>query len=78
MSMNKQEESVVFKFDDLALGARFKYHQEGKTWIKLSNCGLIAEYDPEYIKHRNWTGQQICTFADTPEQRKQIEVILME
>lgn len=77
-----REESVVMKFTDLALGARFKYlGQKGdRTWIKLTDegCGLIAQYHPEYIQHPRWIGQQICSFADTPEQLKELEVILME
>lgn len=81
-----REDFVAMKFPDLALGARFKYlasdtaSSHSRIWIKLSDedCGLIAEYDPNYIQHPRWTGQQICCFADTPEQLKELDVILME
>lgn len=80
-----REESVVMKFPDLALGVRFQYlSQFGKSdsriWIKLSDedLGLIAEYRSDYIKHPRWVGQQICSFADTPEQMTELDVILME
>jgi len=78
-----REESVVMKFTELALGARFKYlvgKKLDRVWIKLNDegCGLIAQYDPEYIQHPNWMGQSICSFADTPEQLKELDVILME
>lgn len=76
-----REESVVMKFPDLALGARFKYlgHKD-RIWIKINDegCGLVAQYDPEYIQHPRWIGQSICSFADTPEQLKELDVILME
>ena len=76
-----REESVVMKFPDLALGARFRYSGKYKQiWIKLSDeeNGLIAEYDPNYIQHPRWVGQRICCFADTPAQVQELDVILVE
>lgn len=84
------EESIVMKFTQLPLGARFKYLGKypdittdglvSQIWIKLSNedCGLIAEYDRIYIRHRDWFGQKVCSFADTPEQLDELYVILEE
>lgn len=67
-------------FKSLPLGARFKYLNGVNIWIKISGegVGLIAEYDPEFIKHENWVGQRICSFADTIQDTENIEVILME
>jgi hypothetical protein len=64
------------KFFDLALGARFRYARQKQIWIKISD-ELIAEYDPKYIR-TSWTGQKICSFADSPEQAEQLKIILME
>jgi hypothetical protein len=68
------------KFKDLALGARFRYWNYSQTWIKLSNdgLGLIAEYDPKYIRHSGWVGQRICSFAETQAQLEELEVVLKE
>lgn len=78
--MDEQKEVVLFKFEDLALGARFKYQSLNaqKIWIKLSHDGSVAEYDPVRFKQRRWSGQEICYFAGDVEARKQMVVILME
>lgn len=64
----------------MALGARFRYSNGTAIWIKISGegVGLIAEYDPKFIKHENWIGQRICSFADSKQDLENIEVILME
>ena len=51
-------EKVKMKFKDAPLGARFKYPNMKKTWVKISD-ELIAE----------WKGnvkgfQAICSFTD--------------
>lgn len=79
-----RRESFVMKFSELALGARFKYLVNGspnsRVWIKISNegCGTVAEYNYDYIHHRNWIGQTICSFASTLEQLKEIDVVFVE
>jgi hypothetical protein len=73
-------EPILMKFSDLALGARFKYLGYEQVWIKINDedCGLIAEYNSEYIRHTRWIGQRICSFSDTPEQLKELDVVLVE
>ena len=82
-----KEESVVMKFRELALGARFSYlgklnkpfsHQ--RVWIKISNEGFgqIVEYDPDSIKSKNWIGQQHCSFASSKEELETTDVVLLE
>ena len=79
-----RSESIVMKFPELALGARFKYldgaSSESKIWIKISDEGLggIAEYDANYIQHPNWIGQSICSFADSREQLQELDVVFVE
>jgi hypothetical protein len=79
-----RSESVVMKFPDLALGARFKYlsgaSPDSKVWIKISDegCGIVAEYNDNYICHPNWVGQSICIFADTREQLQELDVLFVE
>lgn len=57
---------IVMPFDHLAIGARFRYKDGGKTWIKLDGHGLgkVAEYDPVLITHESWIGQIICSAKD--------------
>lgn len=68
------------KFKELALGARFKYAGGKDIWIVIdrAGCGIIAEYDPVRIKHKNWVGQAICSFSDTEEEMGELEVELAE
>lgn len=75
-----KEESKIMSFEELALGARFRYLTEKDIWIKISDdgCGSIVEYNEYYIQYPKWTGQKICTFADTKEELKTLKVILME
>ena len=57
---------VLIDFNDLALGARFRYTNGEKVWIKLDNIGRgkIAEYDKDLITHKGWIGQSICSAKD--------------
>ena len=71
------EVPIRMLFSELALGARFRYINESgdvydSVWIKLSDfdsrgvkCGLVAEYNSEYIRHKDWIGQNICDAEET-------------
>lgn len=50
-------------FDDLALGARFRYKGSEKTYVKLSRGGTIAEWDSSQSSDR-WVGQAVLSFKD--------------
>ena len=70
-----QVDAVVMRFEDLALGARFKYKGQDIVWTKLegSGEGLVAEYDPKYITDPNWYGQKICCAADTIKEMEPVD-----
>lgn len=55
--------ALLAPFKTLALGARFKYTERGRTWVKLGNDGVIAEWDAKNISN-SWFGQSICSFND--------------
>jgi hypothetical protein len=70
---NLEQEPVIRKFIDLPLGTRFRYLGGKDIWVVLERhgCGLVAGYQP----HDGWVaGQSICSFADTEEQCKSLEV----
>ena len=76
-----QEEIQTMTFNDMAYGARFSYIYDPETiWIKLDDddCGTIAKYDEKYIQGKNWTGQVVCSFADTREELETLQLILRE
>lgn len=76
-----REEIQTMTFNEMAYGARFSYINDPETvWIKLGDegYGTIARYDEKYIKHKNWTGQQICSFGDNTDELETLEVILRE
>jgi hypothetical protein len=65
------------KYDDLPLGARFRYIGNAKVYVKLENgdCGLVVE----------WTGvnkapflQGIYSLCDTPQERATFIVEVVE
>lgn len=74
------------KFEELAYGARFKYSGHEQIWIKIADkyidenrpLGFVAQYDPNYIKDKNWIGQKVASFADNEEQVENLELILCE
>ena len=72
------ESGVVMLFSDAALGCRFRYLNEagGKIWIKISddNCGLVAEYDAASMQYPKWSGQQLCSFADSEEEMRSMKI----
>lgn len=69
---------VVMPFIEAPMGCRFRYvsPKSDRVWIKLGieGCGTIAEYDPRFALTRNWNGQQFCSFADTEEQMRTLEI----
>ena len=67
---------VLMRFFDAPLGCRFRHPGSDRVWIKLSDddCGLIAEYDARHIQRAVWYGQQICSFAETLEDVRTLEI----
>jgi len=54
------------KFQDLPLGARFKYKPTGETWVVLERHerGLVAQWGGL----NGWVaGQSICSAEDSPD-----------
>ena len=74
-----QHENIVMRFEDLPLGARFKYKGQDRIWTKLegSGEGLVAEYDEKYIKDPKWMAQTIACAADTVEEMENLEIIVV-
>jgi hypothetical protein len=78
---------VRMLFSELALGARFRYIVGGKAssmvWLKLDDysrtdrIGSIAEYDVNFIIHKNWVGQRVCCAADSVEEFDKLVVELV-
>lgn len=70
-------EPVSRKYDDLPLGARFRYvgHTD-RTWVKLENggTGVIAAWGDGEVGWR----QSICSLCDTEEERKTFVVEVVE
>lgn len=71
---------VVMRFIDAPMGCRFRYKTSNpslsRTWIKLGidGTGIIGEYDSRWMQTKNWHGQQVCSFADTEEQMRSMEI----
>jgi hypothetical protein len=74
------DQPIVMRFIDAPMGCRFRYKasdpQLARIWIKLDirGTGGIAEYNPQWMKTPNWNGQQICSFADTEEEMRAMEI----
>jgi len=73
--ISEASKELVF-FKNLALGAKFKYQNSTKIWIKISDqdYGLIAEYQKE-LMHVDWVGQQICSFANSKPEKESLMVV---
>jgi hypothetical protein len=71
-------EPVSRKYDDLPLGARFRYvgHADYGVWVKLENggTGVIAEWGAEAVGWR----QSICCLCETGEERETFIVEVIE
>lgn len=69
-------------FDVLALGARFRYHQDDVvTWVKIG-FNRVAEWDPAKID-ANWVEQMVCSARERGQARldvwiQQVEPDLLE
>lgn len=57
-------EMVLFSW--LCLGAKFKYPNSNKVWVKISNdldSGCVAEWSDDN-QDTYWIGQSVCSFND--------------
>jgi hypothetical protein len=57
-------EMVLFSW--LCLGAKFKYPNSNKMWVKISddlNSGCVAEWSDDN-QDTYWVGQSVCSFND--------------
>jgi hypothetical protein len=63
----------LYPFNDLALGTKFKYPGNDYVWVKISHS-TIAAWD-ESMKVAHWTGQQICSFDENDDTRKEVIVL---
>jgi len=61
---------MLVLFDRLPLGARFRYVDDRRVWVKLGRGsdqrGTIAAFDEPVL---DWPGQAILALCDTPEER---------
>lgn len=70
----------IRKFIDLPLGTRFQYQNGKQQWIIISHyngwleCGLIASWQGI---DGPISGQSICSATETPEELKELEVIVI-
>lgn len=57
-------EMVLFSW--ICLGAKFKYQNSNKVWVKIGNDldgGCIAEWSDDN-QDTYWIGQTVCSFND--------------
>ena len=65
------------RFYDLPLGTRFRYIGYKEVWVVLERhgFGLIAKWQGV---DGPTMGQQLCSLADTEEECKTLEVVIVE
>lgn len=66
---DRQAPKPLVKFDSLPLGARFRYPENDKVFVKLENGGqgIVADWDRPAL---DWSGQGVYAFAESEHERK--------